>query len=345
MMNLNALKIDPEFQGKIPPLTFEELEQLEKNIVNDGKVINPIIVWNGVIVDGHNRYTILKKHPDIPYTVHEKAFASRYEAIIWICKNQLGRRNLTPEQKKYLVGKQYEAEKRSHGANDGFRGNQHELVSAGKRHLPTGTQTCKRIAKDNGVGKTYVKDAELYAKGVDAAEEAVPGTRQKVLSGEVKPTAAEIASVARAPPEERPALVEKICTPKKPKKSTSKSTSKAKKEKAENTAADAVAEPTCKSETAPAGIDDPPKPTKTLTELQTIRVLSDKMESVEQVADAEGMLSEVESAADMMIYRLDVCFEHYPDFLKNPNIRQKVVELLQKAKDYIVKLEGEFAYD
>lgn len=344
-MNLNALKIDPEFQGKIPPLTFEELEQLEKNIVNDGKVINPIIVWNGLIVDGHNRYTILQKHPDIPYTVHEKAFASRYEAIIWICKNQLGRRNLTPEQKKYLVGKQYEAEKRSHGANDGFRGNQHELVSAGKRHLPTGTQTCKRIAKDNGVGKTYVKDAELYAKGIDAAEEAVPGTRQKVLSGEVKPTAAEIASVARAPPEERPALVEKICTPKKPKKSTSKSTSKAKKEKAENATADDVAEPTCKSETAPAGIDDPPKPTKTLTELQTIRVLSDKMESVEQVANAEGMLSEVASAADMMIYRLDVCFEHYPEFLENPNIRQRVVELLQKAKEYIVKLEGEFAYD
>ena len=115
MMNLNALKIDPEFQGKIPPLTFEELEQLEKNIVNDGKVINPIIVWNGLIVDGHNRYTILQKHPDIPYTVHEKAFASRYEAIIWICKNQLGRRNLTPEQKLFLIGKQYEAEKSSHG--------------------------------------------------------------------------------------------------------------------------------------------------------------------------------------------------------------------------------------
>ena len=142
-MNLNALKIDPEFQGKIPPLTFEELEQLEKNIVNDGKVINPIIVWNGLIVDGHNRYTILQKHPDIPYTVHEKEFADRYEAIIWICKNQLGRRNLTPEQKKYLVGKQYEAEKGSHGANDGFRGNQHELVSAGKRHLPASTQIPK----------------------------------------------------------------------------------------------------------------------------------------------------------------------------------------------------------
>lgn len=344
MMNLNALKIDPEFQGKIPPLTFEELEQLEKNIVNDGKVINPIIVWNGLIVDGHNRYTILKKHPDIPYTVHEKEFADRYEAIIWICKNQLGRRNLTPEQKKYLVGKQYEAEKalipNEKGANQYT-----SLVGGQNDHQPKNEKTRARIARETNTTDSFVRRAEVFAKGVDAAEEAVPGTRQKVLSGEVKPTAAEIASVARAPPEERPALVEKICTPKKPKKSTSKSTSKAKKEKAENEAADDVAEPTCKSETAPVGIDDPPKPTKALTELQTIRALSDKMESVEQVADAEGMLSEVESAADMMIYRLDVCFEHYPEFLENPNIRQRVVELLQKAKEYIVKLEGEFAYD
>ena len=58
MMKLTALKIDPEFQGKIPPLTSAELDQLEKNIVSDGKVINPIIVWNGLIIDGHNRYAI-----------------------------------------------------------------------------------------------------------------------------------------------------------------------------------------------------------------------------------------------------------------------------------------------
>ena len=108
---------------------------------------------------------------------------------------------------------------------------------------------------------------------------------------------------------------------------------------------DAAEELSCSVETIPAVIEEPPKPQKALTELQTIRVLSNKMESVAQVADAEGMLSEVESAADAMIYRLDGCFEHYPEFLKNPNIRQKVVELLQKAKEYIVKLEGEFAYD
>lgn len=101
-MNPNVLKTDPEFQSKIPPLTFEELNQLEANILRDGRILNPIIVWEGLIVDGHNRYTIAKKHPEIPFTIHEKEFASRYEAIIWICKNQLGRRNLTPEQMQQI---------------------------------------------------------------------------------------------------------------------------------------------------------------------------------------------------------------------------------------------------
>ena len=200
MMKLTALKIDPEFQGKIPPLTSEELDQLEKNIVSDGKVINPIIVWNGLIIDGHNRYAILQKHPDIPYTVHEKEFADRYEAIVWICKNQLGRRNLTVEQKNYLIGKQYEAEKQS----DFNRGNQYTSSKKSGCYQNGNSQkasrTCERIASENGIARNTVIRAEKFAKGVDAAEEAVPGTRQKVLSGEVKPTAAEIASVARAPP-------------------------------------------------------------------------------------------------------------------------------------------------
>ena len=209
----------------------------------------------------------------------------------------------------------------------------------------SGEKTCDRIAKENGVNRITVIRAEKFANCVDEAEKISPGSRQKILSGTVKGTAKDIMSLARTPPEERSALVEKICMPKEPKKFTNKSSSTTKKKKVKKKQPDAVEELSCSVETIPAVIEEPPKPQKALTELQTIRVLSNKMESVEQVADAEGMLSEVESAADAMIYRLDVCFEHYPEFLKNPNIRQKVVELLQKAKAYIVKLEGEFAYD
>ena len=105
MTKLSQLKIDPEFQNQINPPSFEETHQLEMNILKEERVLNPIITWNGYIVDGHTRYQVLRKYPFIPFEVIEKEFANRYEALVWICKNQLVRRNLTPEQKKFLIGK------------------------------------------------------------------------------------------------------------------------------------------------------------------------------------------------------------------------------------------------
>lgn len=102
-MKLSQLKIDPEFQSKIPPLQFEEEQQLEQNIIAEGRLLNPIITWNGCILDGHTRYRILKKHGFIKFEVEEIQLANKYEALAWICKNQLGRRNLSPERKKFLL--------------------------------------------------------------------------------------------------------------------------------------------------------------------------------------------------------------------------------------------------
>ena len=102
-MKLSQLKIDPEFQSKIPPLQFEEEQQLEQNIIAEGRLLNPIITWNGYILDGHTRYRILKKHGFIKFEVEEIQLANKYEALAWICKNQLGRRNLSPKRKKFLL--------------------------------------------------------------------------------------------------------------------------------------------------------------------------------------------------------------------------------------------------
>ena len=111
------LRIDPEFESRIPPLTDDEFEQLEENILADGIIISPIIVWGEIIIDGHNRFRIIEKHPHIDFTTCERNFNDRNEALAWICKNQLGRRNLTFQQKKYLIGKRYESEKASYGGN------------------------------------------------------------------------------------------------------------------------------------------------------------------------------------------------------------------------------------
>ena len=105
--------IDSEFQSQIPALTDEEFQQLEENILSEGEVLSPLIVWGNILVDGHNRYKILQQHPEIPYTTRSISCTceTREDVLVWICKHQLGRRNLTPEQKKFLIGKQYHSEK------------------------------------------------------------------------------------------------------------------------------------------------------------------------------------------------------------------------------------------
>ena len=342
MMNLNALKIDPEFQGKIPPLTFEELNQLEANILRDGRIINPIIVWRGLIVDGHNRYTIAKKHPEIPFTVHEKDFASRYEAIIWICKNQLGRRNLTPEQKKYLVGKQYEAEKALIPNEKGT--NQYtSLVGGQNDHQPKNEKTRARIARETNTTDSFVRRAEGFAKGVDAAEEAVPGTRQKVLSGEVKPTAAEIASVARAPPEERPALVAEICKPKPPKPPAQKQKAppavaaplpNASTSEEESTDEELVHTPAPQEQTFPQRVNEPLK-----IDRQQILEIANSRYVPKRLADGTAMLCEVSGAANSMMRRWESVFREYPDILSDAENRASVERTIQKLRDYLKNLE------
>ena len=78
---------------------------------------------------------------------------------------------------------------------------------------------------------------------------------------------------------------------------------------------------------------------KRSTEFQTIRELSEKMESVDYVADFEGMFCEIKSASDSFIFRLEHCFALYPDFLTNVEIEAKVIAALQKAEDYILHLK------
>lgn len=95
------LTVDPEFRDLIPPLNEEELKLLEASLVADG-CESPLIVWNGVIVDGHNRYAICRKH-EIPFAIQEKDFSSRDDAMLWMLRNQLGRRNLNSYQRVELV--------------------------------------------------------------------------------------------------------------------------------------------------------------------------------------------------------------------------------------------------
>ena len=215
------LKIDPEFQSQIPPLTDDEFKQLEENILKEGKLISPLIVWNNTLVDGHNRYAILQKHPEIYFSTMPLPFESREEVLAWICKNQLGRRNLTPEQKKFLVGKQYSIEHRKPGGNGN---NQYttatqetvqEELCQNDTIPPVSSETSirRKIAEQHHVSESYVSRSEKFMKGVEIMEELVSGMQEKILSGQTKIRDADLHRLAKADYIDRQKIVDEILYP------------------------------------------------------------------------------------------------------------------------------------
>lgn len=336
MDSINELRIDPEFAEKIPPLTPEEYEQLEANILAEGAVLSPLIIWNDVIVDGHNRYRIIQQHPEITFSTHEKKFSDRYEAIAWICKNQLGRRNLTLQQKRYLIGKQYEAEKSAHG---GLRHRERNAsgqftTSPTKEDLWSPDRTSNRIASETNTSKNYVEYAEKYAQGVDAADEVVPGIRTEILSGSIKPTRDAVAAIARAAPEERKRLAEDLRKPR-PSPKRKKATAPPLQEASFSLTEEDSEQDTSEDEEDTFTADTPP-----VSALSISENMASTPERVNRDSPVDFIITELTDALDGMIFRWDFCLSDNKTTASSEECCRQIRELAAKGITYLKSYQG-----
>ena len=96
-----TLKVDEELRGLIPPLSVEEKQMLEESIMRDG-CDTALVVWDGTIVDGHNRYDICREH-GIPFAIEERSFDNKEAVMFWMLEHQLARRNLEPYQRAEIM--------------------------------------------------------------------------------------------------------------------------------------------------------------------------------------------------------------------------------------------------
>ena len=165
---LYDLTVDPEFRDLIPPLNEEELKLLEASLVADG-CESPLIVWNGMIIDGHNRYAICRKH-DIPFFIQEKNFSSREEAMLWMLRNQLGRRNLNSYQRSELALRTEpllrEAAKKNQATSTG--GQEPRLLET-SRKAEKKIHTDKELANLAGVSDNTIRKARRIVRDADDA--------------------------------------------------------------------------------------------------------------------------------------------------------------------------------
>ena len=113
-IDIKDLKVNKEFEDLLPVLTPEELEKLENSILQYG-MLDPIKIWEEpntgewIIIDGHNRYNILKKHKiGWHYWQDYKIMGeleTREDVKQWMLEQQLGRRNLTETERYEIVQK------------------------------------------------------------------------------------------------------------------------------------------------------------------------------------------------------------------------------------------------
>lgn len=197
------IRIDAEFAALIPPQTDEELNLLRKSCIEEG-IREALIVWNGVIVDGHTRYRIAQE-AGLQYDVRQHDFASRQDVINWIIDNQLGRRNLHEDALSNLRGKRQRNEKNESsgrpakcGQNDHIKG-----------------RTSEKLAEQFGVGeKTIRRDAD-FSEAVEVLDKADILPEATVMAGKsplTKQDTVELAKIVVEEPEKAKEIFAKIET-------------------------------------------------------------------------------------------------------------------------------------
>jgi len=168
------MTINPKFRALIPPLAPEELAQLEANIIADG-CRDPLVTWRDMLIDGHNRYEICTRR-NIPFKTVSKSFQDEDEAMDWMDANQLGRRNLKPDQFTNLLGRRVDRAERK-------AGNQYTIVASSQTATKQKTDTVGDIAKAHGVDRATAYRAAEKFRAIEKLAETQPEQAQAVRDG------------------------------------------------------------------------------------------------------------------------------------------------------------------
>ena len=184
--------IDEEFRNLLPALDGETYAWLEESILENG-CWAPLVLWDGILIDGHNRYEICVKH-DVTFNTIDMEFDSRDGVLVWIISTQVARRNMTPFQLSYYRGLHYMADKRVQGTN-----NQYVKQSESGQSDPFQGRTASRLAMQYKVSPKTIRRDAVVAEAISAIGRASPDAMRSILSGNVSISRKQLKELADGP--------------------------------------------------------------------------------------------------------------------------------------------------
>jgi N6-adenosine-specific RNA methylase IME4 len=178
-----------DFQGLLPPLNPQEGAALEASLLAEG-CRDALVLWRGILVDGHHRYAICQRHR-LTFSTIEQAFASADHAKLWIRQTQAARRNHTDDQRACNA---YEMAALASGIAKRERGQKAvdaREVKAGRKQPILDTTSASKIEPKGRASRSVVKASKTARvserKIRQAGQLAVkaPGLFKQVASGEM----------------------------------------------------------------------------------------------------------------------------------------------------------------
>lgn len=187
---LRDLNIDFEFSNLSPDMPQEIYDNLEEDLVDCG-CKEPILIWNDYIIDGHYRYNLCHKW-EIPFSVEKVNFASRDDAIVWICRQHLKRQYLTSTNQRYLLGKYFNAER-------SVISKEQEDININGKFLSARYLAANKIAEGYSFSHHAVYKYGTMADSIDIIFAKEPELANRILSEQVKGSYANIRAVSQLP--------------------------------------------------------------------------------------------------------------------------------------------------
>ena len=193
--------IDDEFRYFFPALDKETNVWLEESLLQYG-CQHPLVLWNGILIDGHHRYEIIRKH-GLPFTTISKDFESRDNAVIWIIDNQVTRRSLAPMQLSYYRGLHFNTDKKLVGNSRG--NNQHKTRDEELPHnevIPKIGSTASRLAEKYSVSRATIERDAQVASVITAIGMSSPNAKGEILAGKTRISRKKLMELAGGSDEE-----------------------------------------------------------------------------------------------------------------------------------------------
>ena len=199
---LYVLDTNPVLEQLVLPLNMAERKEMEEDIKNGS--VKYVRTWGNVILVDYEYYHYYHRQ-NIPFCLKPVPLETEMEAVAWVCQNQILRKLLTEEMRKYLIGKRSTAEKfiavhRFRKLNSQPNQQSYSSLKIANHHISP-RYIRERIGSEYDIGGATVRKYESYALSLDTIRELSPIFVKEHLEGKLRMSIESVEKLALLPAE------------------------------------------------------------------------------------------------------------------------------------------------